>query len=287
MPNNKVQIMGVINLTPNSFSDGGEHLSGQVVADKIKSFTAYENHIIDIGVESTAPFNDSISFKEEVSRLDEFFFPRLLEFKKLGVQTFSFDTYKHETMTYILEKLSGSESDFKIIWNDVSGVIDQELVSILNKYPEIEIVISHNLAGKRAFSGEHMDYVDESLTTASVISFFKKRVDKLVESGIEPGRVWCDPCFGFSKTQEQNYLLLDEILTLTEFYPKWLIGISRKSFLQKLVPGFEQMTKDQRIIGSEVFHQNYLANIVNTLESKEIIFRVHDPKSLSFLQIHS
>jgi len=282
MLNNQVQIMGVINLTPNSFSDGGEHLSFDSLKAKVKSFTTHDNHIIDIGVESTAPFNDAITYEQEIERLDKYFFSALDDFKTLGVKTFSFDTYRPLTMIYVLDKLKGH--DFDIIWNDVSGVVDDELIELLNVFPNLKYILSHNLAGKRAFSGEHMDYVDPNLEPSDVMSFFESRLKKLAEAKIDLSRIWCDPCFGFSKTAEQNYMLLERLGEFSNFYPRWLIGISRKSFLQRLVPGFERLDREERLFQSEKYHVDYLVKVLNILNDKQVILRVHDIKSLSFLQ---
>lgn len=275
-------MMGVINLTPNSFSDGGLHHNLVQLESLLLNYPP--NSVIDIGLESTAPMNSVISLDEEKKRFDESFLPILeLCTKKFSFKNFSFDTYRTLMMEYILSKLP-KELSLEIIWNDISGCLDDELITLLKKYPAISYVHSHNLAGKvsRLVGSQHMQYLDESLSLKDVISYFNEALSFFKNHQIDLGRVYFDPCFGFSKSAQQNYELLDNFSKLLEIHEKWIFGISRKSFLQKLVvkEGISELSKEEVIEKSEVFHEAYIKKTMKMALGRnvEVLFRVHNPR---------
>ena len=210
--------MGVINLTPNSFSDGGEiHL--QNIHDKIKSFGRVD--ALDIGAESTVPMNEPVGWETEWERL----LPYLPVFKGFP-GTLSFDTYHPETVEEILRYYVNHGWDQPLMWNDVSGKMDGFVKDFLELSPNFSYVLCHNLAPNRALTGRHMDYVDPELTLEKVADYLRP---------FAIPQVIFDPCLGFSKTYEQNWEILEnfeKLQTLTG-HARWLIGFSRKSFLRK------------------------------------------------------
>jgi dihydropteroate synthase len=210
--------MGVMNVTPNSFSDGGE-LSLSSFQKKIISFGEVE--ALDIGAESTAPMNGPISWKEEWERLKPYM-PLLGEYKGI----LSFDTYHTETIEEILRWYKDHGWDREIIWNDVSGKFDGLVYDFLSMSPKFSYVLCHNLAPTRALTGKHMDYVDPHLTLEKIRDFFLP---------FSIPRIIFDPCLGFSKTFEQNWEILNRFGELQKMtgHHRWLLGFSRKSFLRK------------------------------------------------------
>lgn len=213
-----IKRMGVMNLTPNSFSDGGE-ISPDNFPLKLKSFGSCD--AIDIGAESTAPMNESISWETEWERM----LPYMDLFGKYdGV--LSFDTYHPETVEEILRWYVNNGWDRQIIWNDVSGKFDGFVKDYLEMSPNFSYVLCHNLAPSRALTGRHMDYVDPELSLEKVAAYLKP---------FAIPQVIFDPCLGFSKTYEQNWELLNRFGELQEMtgHDRWLLGFSRKSFLRK------------------------------------------------------
>lgn len=278
-----IKIMGVINITPDSFSDGKKYLN----LDKIKVFVSElkkikdDGHdvIFDIGAESTAPFNEKISRDEEWSRIEKWLLP-LIDSGLFRGETLSIDTYKPEIIERVSKAIyldtnshnSNPVHETNIIWNDVSGVVDQRTIAILNKYPKMRYVLCHNLANARDLTSDHMDFVDEKLSLDSFKDFFLKRLELFKEQNICLNRVILDPCFGFSKTLSQNHKLLKDFRDFISIHENWLIGISRKSFLKAI------SNKED----SEFFHHLILSNWIRGFEGQELICRVHDQKIFNY-----
>ncbi len=263
-------MMGVINITPNSFSDGGEFNHVESFKKQIQYLKSYGLKIFDLGAESTAPFNEAISNQVELERLVPF-----LELIKSGdifssSDTLSFDTYKIETMRFILESLKGSSFKGDIIWNDVSGVIDSALFDLMDEY-SFTYVYSHNLVPSRDETSHHMNYVSEKI---DLVSYFSEAHAIFSQAGVM-NRVIFDPCFGFAKSKEQNYQLLTSIDKWCSDKYRWLIGISRKSFLQALS---QEEEKSQRIMHSELIHSHLLRQWMDEFPNYDITIRLHDPR---------
>lgn len=252
-----VKRMGVMNVTPNSFSDGGE-ISPSNFLETLKSLGPIE--ALDIGAESTAPMNDSISWEEEWERLLPFM-PLLKDVKAL----LSFDTYHPETVEEILRYYMNHGWDQEILWNDVSGKFDGFVKDYLSLSPKFSYVLCHNLAPNRALTGKHMDYVDPELT-------LEKVRDYLAPFSIP--QVIFDPCLGFSKTYEQNWEILNNFGTLQTMtgHGRWLLGFSRKSFLRKKL-GLELQDREKL----DLAH----ADIINNSQTQwpgEVWIRTHRPR---------
>jgi dihydropteroate synthase len=211
--------LGVMNVTPNSFSDGGENSSLENFKRKLEEFSSLEG--IDLGAESTAPANQSISWRVEWDRL-KLYLPVLKNFSG----PISIDTYHPETIEEILRFYQDNGLTQELIWNDVSGKFDHFARDFLSFSPDFRYVYCHNLAPTRELTGQHMDFVDTDLSLESLRDYF---------GGFKIPRIIFDPCLGFSKTYEQNWFLLENFHRLQEItgHDQWLLGLSRKSFLRK------------------------------------------------------
>lgn len=244
--------MGVMNVTPNSFSDGGE-LSPDNFLQKLKLMGHLD--ALDIGAESTAPMNEAISWMNEWQRL----LPYMPLLKGLKC-VLSFDTYHPETIEEILRYYRDHHFDQKIFWNDVSGKFDDYVKAFLSASPNFSYVFCHNLAPSRDLSGKHMDYVDEVLTFDKLRDFFLPH---------KSSQVIFDPCLGFSKTYEQNWEILNRFSELQELcqHDRWVLGFSRKSFLRKKY-GLTLNDRDEL----DRVHDEVLAA---TLMSGEVWVRAH------------
>lgn len=250
--------MGVINITPDSFSDGGQAFERSLFEEKFLKLVSTVD-CIDIGAESTAPKNSAISGNEEISRWREIALPFLKKYE--GELILSVDTYKIETMEVIAKELS-DRKNIKLSWNDVSGDLTGAL-NFLKSWPAISYVCSHNLAPKRELAARHMEYVQQDF---SVEKYFIEKLEQWKKSGLSNELIF-DPCFGFSKTAEQNNELIKLFPELVKLHGSWLVGISKKSFLRK-------------VVGADAEQLHCLAIYTWMKEMKhssKVMIRLHDP----------
>ncbi len=237
--------MGVMNITPDSFSDGGEYDLSRLSL----SADAW-----DVGAESTAPMNLSISADEEWGRLEPHL-PALLKIPLL-----SLDTYHPETIF----RMAGLRNN--LIWNDVSGKFDKSVEEFLSLDSSFQYVLCHNLAPSRDLTGRHMDYATGT-SLETLTAFFLK---------YKHPRVIFDPCLGFSKTYEENWMILENMGELSRRvgHKRWLIGFSRKSFLRKKF-GLELSQRDEL----DQKHVEVLSEVLAEM-SGEVWVRTHRPELL-------
>jgi dihydropteroate synthase len=265
---NNAKYMGVINITPDSFSEPSRSYDSQIFLSNFHQMTEWAD-IIDIGAESTAPMNSSITEEQELERFQKIVFP-VINVLDLNEKIISIDTYKPQLFVQVAEEFLKHHPQVKLIWNDVSGKLDSELLSILKNPPfPFTYVYSHNLASERAFTGDHMSFVSPlmgDLFLDEVHTYFQKGIQILNEMSVP---YILDPCFGFSKSREQNQFLLKNILLFFEFFPthEFLIGISRKSFLR-----FPTDSGPEDVENLQTLILNKIRNIGPTS-----IFRIHSP----------
>ena len=165
--------MGVINITPNSFSDGGLHLDKPQLLHTFDNFLKIPGLIIDVGFESTAPMNNPISALTEKERFN-FFLSFLQENPTLPLSSLSIDTYKTENFTYFYQEIKKLYPDIKIIWNDVSGVLDSDLERILQTYTDVDYIFTFTRIPDRTQVLEHMKFLlktNNDLIQESFLSF--------------------------------------------------------------------------------------------------------------------
>ncbi len=269
--NIKISLMGVINITPDSFSDGGKFNSKKSCEKQIDFFLNEGVDILDFGAESTAPMNSSIEYNEEINRYEKILLP-ILENKKIDTPI-SFDTYKTSTIKSLLEKtyIKNLYEKEKVYWNDVSGKVNSAK-KVLSEFPKLHYIHCHNLVPSREETLNHMEYQKENI---DLVRFFKD------------SNYILDPCFGFSKSREQNHQLLNELdVIFNELNAKqWVIGISRKSFLRfshrdKLDPKLIQETEGLQI----TILNRLIRKLLKLRLSTHLILRMHDPISFKALE---
>ncbi len=273
--------LGVINLTPNSFSDGGDCFSVSGPEEKLKYLRQLKATAFDFGAESTAPSNHPITESEEWERYQSLFFPILDSLKPSDV--LSFDTYRPQVIEKICDLFKSKNLSNQLVWNDVSGILDQDLFSLLAQYDQLHYVYSHNLCEQREDTSHHMDFVQKDLPDhdfiLKIISYFKKAFEQFERNGLSK-RVIFDPCFGFSKTKEQNLTLVRSIgQIIGEFSKKqkWMLGISRKSFLEELSLELGQQGGGTDFIGREMAHLLILDYWLKDFGRDNIYIRLHRP----------
>jgi len=209
----KTKLVAIVNVTPDSFSDGGKYFRPEEAVKVIEQHIADGADIIDIGAESTRPGAIPLTSDEEWQRLEPVF-------KILPMGTFSLDTRHAETARKAL--------DYGIDWiNDVSGFSDMVMLDTV-KNSDCKLVVMHSLsipADKNIVMPESVDVVQE------IMEFAKKRIGEMASAGIARDRIIFDPGIGFGKTARQSWAIIDSTEHFSILGVPLLIGHSRKSFL--------------------------------------------------------
>lgn len=275
--------LGVINRTPDSFSDIGASLKPDYFQKQLQSFLADTTIIIDVGFESTAPMNRPITHAEELFRFEKFL-EASKDFSFEG-RFISFDTYKVKNFKYMVHEFRKYHPKASFIFNDVSGCLDSELNEALLEFrgQNFYYIYTFTHIPSRSKTLEHMKYLNEDFDIIeSTASHFKSAYDWFKTFGMEH-QIILDPGFGFSKTFDQNWKLINHFNELEERLLEMkitnpiLIGISKKSFLQAAL----KTDSDDDVGGQlEGLHQDCIRKIsLNSIMN--LLFRVHDPKILS------
>lgn len=252
----KPKIMGIVNLTPDSFSDGGAYSqNAQTALAHAERLLKEGADILDIGGESTRPGADYVSSEEEWARVE----PVLVEVAGWGVPV-SLDTRR----TVVMEKalaLGGID-----IINDVAALTDEGAVELLARQTDMGICLMHmqGLPETMQINPKYQDVVGE------VARYLKARAAECVAAGIAPQRITLDPGFGFGKTLQHNIALmrhLPELMAETGF--PLLIGVSRKRMVGELTGETDAAAR---------VHGSVAAALASVARGAQIV-RVHDVKA--------
>ena len=252
----KPLIMGIINMTPDSFFDGGKYNSCDKALVKIENMLDQGASIIDIGGCSTRPGSESISISEEWNRIEKIikqsikFFPKII----ISVDTFRSDIAKRA----LIEGAS--------IINDISGgSYDSNMYKVVSNF-KAPYVLMH----LRGIPKNMMEKTNYENLMVELLKYFSKKIKRLNKFGIND--VILDPGFGFAKDYNQNYEILKNLSLLKKFNLPILVGLSRKSFVKKK------------------FGSSNVDSLKGTIKLNEIainnganILRVHDVKENLFL----
>ncbi len=246
----KPLVMGILNITPDSFSDGGQAFSLETVTSKVKKLCSEGAHIIDVGACSTAPGNSLVSEEEEIRRL-KMFLPSVVKNADVPV---SVDTFRPKAAQCALSL--GAQ-----IINDESGIFLLEMAELV-KTCGCGWVFMHT--GNKT-SSEEASY--SKGVTDDVIIFFKDMKCKTIEYGISPSQIAFDCGIGFGKSRQDDLELLANCDNLSEYSPL-LVGVSRKRIIGELTG---KSNPAERVEGS-VAVAKLLA------QDGAAILRVHDVK---------
>lgn len=208
------QIMGILNYTPDSFSDGGNYYNPVLAVNHVSEMVNQGADIIDVGCNSTGPGISIITCKEELERLKNVL-PAVIESVDIPV---SVDTFYYECAEYSLE--NGA-----IIINDVSGNFNADIARLAMQYGA-EYIVMHNCGGADK-TGNYSDGV-----VSAVNSFFDYCINESIKTGMPSDSLILDPGFGFAKSPEDNYLLLKNLDKIKHPGFRLLVGISRKRFIR-------------------------------------------------------
>ncbi len=244
------RVMGIVNVTPDSFSDGGSHSSAASALRHCEKLIADGAHILDIGGESTRPGSPAVPLDVELARL----LPVVREAVKLQVPV-SVDTYKPETMRAVLDL--GAD-----IVNDIWALRRPGALKVVAAHPSCGVCLMHMHRDPQTMQSAPMS--GEVVT--AICAFLKQHAQELLALGVDPARIVLDPGIGFGKTVAQNFALLARQRELLAAGSPLLVGWSRKSSLGK-VAGID--AAGDRMVPS-------VAAAVLAVERGASVVRVHD-----------
>lgn len=248
--NKKTYVMGILNITPDSFYDGGRYFQPRTAAERAFEMEAEGADIIDMGAMSTRPGSEVLTPEQEIERLEPVL--KILE-GHLSVPV-SIDTVYPKTADFCLSKGAS-------IINDVSGTFQPDMAKVVKKHGAAWI-FTHTNEGRPA--GDEGHY--EGGVLSSVSDFFKMIEKKAGEFGIKKGSICLDPGFGFSKNAAENIDLLKNLHELKMSGYALLSALSAKRFIGELM---DEPKVDKRLMGT------LAANIASVYEGADIV-RVHD-----------
>jgi dihydropteroate synthase len=215
-----MKIMGILNVTPDSFSDGGRWTGEEALEQHIDQLIAEGADIIDVGGESTRPFAEPVGAEEELQRV----VPAIRKIRKRSDIPISIDTTK---ALVAREAIAAGAT----MINDISACREDPVMIDVAKSFAGEVIIMHmqGTPGDMQMDPRYQDVVEE------INSFFAERIAWTEKNGIERSRIIVDPGIGFGKTLEHNLAILKNIHAFKQHGCPVLIGHSRKSFLGQLM----------------------------------------------------
>jgi dihydropteroate synthase len=220
MKADRTQVMGILNVTPDSFADGGKHFDFESAITRAKEMIAEGVDIIDVGGESTRPGAERVSEDEEKDRV----IPVVTELVELGAVV-SIDTMRASTAQAAI----GAGATYV---NDVSGgLADPEMAKLIAKNPAVQYVVMH----WRAHSATMQDAAVYEDVVVEVKQELDDRVTTLLVAGVNPEQLILDPGIGFAKNAEHNWELLRNLDRLALLGYPLLVGASRKRFIGELL----------------------------------------------------
>ena len=247
--------MGILNVTPDSFSDGGRHFDKASAIRRAYEMVEEGADIIDVGGESTRPGSEPVPLQEEIDRT----IPVIEEISKKIKVPVSIDTYKAEVARRALD--AGAS-----IVNDISGLrFDPEMPKVVSQY-KVPVVIMH-------IKGMPKDMQANPIYEAlipEIMDYFRESIRLAVESGITEDKIIIDPGIGFGKTFDHNLEIIKNLREFTLLEKPLLVGVSRKAFIGKILG---DAPVSERLEGSEA------AAAISILNGANII-RVHDVKEM-------
>jgi len=250
-PTAEFSIMGVLNITPDSFSDGGDYFNEQEAQARFEQIEKEGADIIDVGAESSRPGSARLDIEEELKRLEKVF-PL---FKKASVPV-SIDTYKAEVAEVALSKGA-------TIVNDISALrMDKKMVDVL-RHHNCKVVLMHMSGTPETMQKD--PYYDNVIR--EIGDFFEERINFCLSKNISEDKIILDPGIGFGKRQEDNLKILSRLEEFTSYDFPVLVGASRKSFIG-IITGEKETERLDGSIASAIY--SYLKGVS--------ILRVHDVK---------
>lgn len=252
----KTHIMGILNITPDSFSDGGENFDSARAVDRALRMVDEGADIIDVGGESTRPGSDPVSLEEELRRT----IPVIRAISGKVTVPISIDTYKASVAREALD--SGAS-----IVNDISGLrFDPEMPEVVAAY-KVPVVVMHI---KGSPKNMQVNPVYDSLIP-EIIGYFRECIDIARQAGIPEDMIILDPGIGFGKTFDHNLQILHRLKEFCVLGRPLLVGPSRKAFIGRVL---NSAPPSERLEGTA-------AAVTAAILNGAHIIRVHDVKEMA------
>ena len=249
---NRPHVMGIINVTPDSFSDGGQFVSINLAVEQALKLIAEGADILDVGGESTRPGAHPVSLNEELNRV----IPVIEALSTVSTVPISIDTYKPEVMRLAIA--AGAD-----IVNDIRALQEPDALDIVaNSKAGVCLMHMQGLPQTMQLAPQYDDVVSE------VKQFLIDRMNVAISHGIAKNRILLDPGFGFGKTRAHNISLIQQLNKLIDIGQPLLVGLSRKSVLGSITGGDE----------SQRLYASIAASVISAMNGAKII-RVHDVKA--------
>jgi len=245
-------VMGIVNVTPDSFSDGGQYSTVEKAVAHAMQLVAQGADILDIGGESTRPGATPVSLEQELERV----IPVIEQLANTAGVPLSIDTYKPEVMRAAIQ--AGAD-----IVNDVRALQEPNALEIVAQ-SQAGVCLMHTQGTPQTMQLDPQ-YTD---VVVEVAAFLQARMDAATKAGIDAERIVLDPGFGFGKRTAHNLALLQELKQIAAIGRPLLIGLSRKSVLGQLVGA----DVDERL------HAGIAASVISVMKGANIV-RVHDVKA--------
>lgn len=250
----KAHVMGILNVTPDSFSDGGLHNQKDQAIAYARQMIDAGATVIDVGGESTRPGASTVAITEEIQRV----IPVIAELAQYDV-VISVDTSQPEVIREAVKV--GAH-----IWNDVRALTRPNALQTAAEL-DIPVIIMH-MRGEPTTMNQLDQYQD---VTLDVITELQQRVDQAIQAGLKPENIMIDPGFGFAKNAQQNLKLLNEFYKLNAMGYPILSALSRKRFIGEALGGADAQN---RAIGSVAGH-------LMSIQQGACMVRAHDVKAMS------
>jgi dihydropteroate synthase len=244
--------MGIVNVTPDSFSDGGRFLGAEPAIAHARLLLEQGADILDLGGESTRPGAAPVSAEEELDRI----LPVVRAIRAESAVPISIDTMKPEVMR-------AATAEGAQIWNDVTALRFSPDSPTVAAELDCEVMLMHMLGEPRTMQDSPV-YGD---VVAEVCQFLKDRAETVMAAGVKREAIWVDPGIGFGKTLEHNLQLLANLDRVKALGFKTVLGVSRKRFLRAIDRTAEEAS--DRLGGS-------LAGAIVGAEAGMDAIRVHD-----------
>ncbi|HET6251842.1 MAG TPA: dihydropteroate synthase [Tepidisphaeraceae bacterium] len=254
-PHRPTLVMGILNLTPDSFSDGGKFAAADAALAHAEQMAADGADWIDIGAESTRPGSLSVSADEQLQRL----MPVLSELRKRVAVVLSIDT------TQAAVAAAALEAGVNVV-NDISAGRDSPGMFPLVARHHAPIILMH-MQGNPATMQQAPHYQD---VTAEVSQFHRRRISAAVSEGVEPANILLDPGIGFGKTADHNLQLLRDLPAIATLGTPLVVGASRKGFIEKITG---ERAETGRPFGTA-------ATVAWSAANGAAIVRVHDVRAM-------
>lgn len=252
-PASTVKIMGILNVTPDSFSDGGLFVKKEAALNYVQKMISEGANIIDIGGESTRPGASDVSVDEECQRV----IPLINAIREMSDIPVSIDSSKTEVMQQAILAGASMINDVNALQADGAMALAAEL--------NVPVCIMH-MQGKPRTMQHTPSYVN---VVSEVKVFLQQRIEACIAAGINKHNISIDPGFGFGKSLEHNLSLFKHLNEFTDLGVPLLVGVSRKSMIGAVL---NKAPADQRLYGSIA-----LATLAAWMNAK--ILRVHDVKA--------